>query len=206
MTRLIVQLAGTNGSGKSTPLRELYRMSESKYYINDSTGVAATWLQDMGIVVLGNYENDCGGCDTLTGHGGLARITAVLEQLLNDEILLGIPIVFEGLLVASYVNIHRILDMLRKYDTSYLLIHCNPELEVCLSRIYSRNSGKAINEDSVRGRHSSLRNYIVPKLIGEDVPTIIWNTMCEEDDMVAVFLNLVWDYVGEHGYKRVTEL
>lgn len=159
--RKIVQLAGTSGSGKSTGLKWLFDRCEDKVFIEDAEGrgINATWLKSAGILVLGHYRVDCGGCDMVTGNGGLARANETLRHLLQEPQYVGIPIFFEGLLMASFVNVKRLVSIIQEEepDAEYIIIHCSPPEETCIQRVYVRNGGKPFNHDPLTGRYRSLQ-------------------------------------------------
>lgn len=194
MHRLLVQLAGTNGSGKSTPLKYMYEASTDKMYVNDyhDRGINATHLNDMQVTLIGRYHTDCGGGDSVTGNGGLARINDTLDSLLSIEHCCGYPILFEGLLLASYVNMCKIAEIANRRAAKYIVIHCDPPNEVCVSRVYSRNGGKKINESNVIGRHDSLQR-VIPKFAAEGLATVVrWNNSdVDYDEMFPALIDII---------------
>lgn len=198
MNNYAVMLAGSNGSGKSTPLKQLYECSEKYSYIEDQQGrgINATFLEDMNTIVLGKYAVNCGGCDGITGNGGLLRVSEAIDQILKSN-LYGTPIFFEGLLLCSYVNVQRLKNLLYSYNYNYLIVHCNPELETCLARIQSRNGGKAINESNVKSRWQGQRNVIVPRIASEkEIAVYNWrNDTVPKDDMMKEFLDIVGNWL-----------
>jgi predicted kinase len=193
LPRALVQLGGTNGSGKSTPLRDLYNASTDVEFIYGEDGrIDASWLRDFGCVVLGHYKNHNGGCDGVTGSGGLARVNQIIDTVLSDPRFYDTPVYFEGLLLASHVNMKRISIVAAKHDIHYIVVHCDPPLKTCLERIYERNGGKPINEDSVNGRHASMRRYM-PKFKAEKIAYYIrWCTdNYPQEAMLATFLRIM---------------
>lgn len=195
---IVIHLVGTNGSGKSTPPKELYDMSSDKIFIRDEKkngkSIIATFLKDMNILLVGNYKNDCGGGDSLTGDGGLARVNSIVDNLLTIEEYKNIPIIVEGLLLGSYVNIMKLYDIIEiQNEAKYVIIFFDPPLDKCIERVYIRNGGKKINEGSVAGRHGTIHNTTIPRIIEDQlISNYVWdNSEIQKDDMVPELFNII---------------
>lgn len=140
MKRVLVNIRGTNGSGKSTVMRhliDLFKMDEVDWTENAS-GYKSTRHK---IAVVGKYKTACGGCDGI--HPQQHIKDAILEAFSRGSKI----VLFEGIMAsltfgpwAEFVEANGLEPVWAYLDTP-------PEL--CLERIYKRNGGKAIKEDLV---------------------------------------------------------
>ena len=64
---MIIDLRGTNGSGKSTTVRNVlkhYTLMEQIPASGKPMALRYSWM-GRSLFVLGKYDNQCGGCDTI---------------------------------------------------------------------------------------------------------------------------------------------
>lgn len=150
MSRVLVNIRGCNGAGKSTiPLSMLDdpKLSESYIYSSDAKRIATiTVFPTYGWVALGKYSNKCGGLDTIKD---IATVKRALEYA-----LIRYPkydLIMEGILCSttysSYADMFHKVE--KKYSVQPIILSLMPPVEVCLSRIQERNGGKPIKEDLV---------------------------------------------------------
>ena len=155
MKRMLVNLRGCNGAGKSTI--PLSMMDDPEMYVHDIMGSdgkrisAITVFPSYGWVALGTYFNKTGGLDTL-------KNTAVTKMTL-DAALDGFPeynVLMEGILASTVRSTY--IDLFHEVEQHYgkqlkvLIISLLPPVEVAIARVYSRNGGKPIKEDAVRDK------------------------------------------------------
>lgn len=194
MNNTVLHLVGANGAGKSVVPKELYDLSNDKVPIYDSEGLGinATLLRDYRVIVIGSYKTNCGGADGLSGKGGLDRINRAVRDVLAEELYNGMFVFIEGVIIGTIVNIVRVNELVRSYQSTYVLVHCNIPLEVCLSRVYSRNGGKQINEDLV-GDKVRFSNRIPSKLEGTGIYYTLWdNKDVLRDNMLPSLWELIY--------------
>lgn len=150
MSRVLVNIRGCNGAGKSTiPLSMLDdpELSESYIYSSDAKRIATiTVFPTYGWVALGKYSNKCGGLDTIKD---IATVERALEYA-----LIRYPkydLIMEGILCSttysSYADMYRKVE--KKYSVQPIILSLMPPVEVCLARIQERNGGKLIKENLV---------------------------------------------------------
>lgn len=150
MSRVLVNIRGCNGAGKSTiPLSMLDdpELSESYIYSSDAKRIATiTVFPTYGWVALGKYSNKCGGLDTIKD---IATVERALEYA-----LIRYPkydLIMEGILCSttysSYADMYRKAE--KKYSVQPIILSLMPPVEVCLARIQERNGGKPIKENLV---------------------------------------------------------
>lgn len=155
MKRMLVNLRGCNGAGKSTIPMSM--MDDPEMYVHDIMGSdgkrisAITVFPSYGWVALGTYFNKTGGMDTL-------KNTAVTKMTLYAA-LDGFPeynVLMEGILASTVRSTY--IDLFHEVEQHYgkqlkvLIISLLPPVEVAISRVYSRNGGKPIKEDAVRDK------------------------------------------------------
>lgn len=153
--RMLVNLRGCNGAGKSTIPMSM--MDDPEMYVHDIMGSdgkrisAITVFPSYGWVALGTYFNKTGGMDTL-------KNTAVTKMTLYAA-LDGFPeynVLMEGILASTVRSTY--IDLFHEVEQHYgkqlkvLIISLLPPVEVAISRVYSRNGGKPIKEDAVRDK------------------------------------------------------
>lgn len=125
----IIQVRGTSGSGKTTVMREVMDGITNKWKPNFIEGrKRPLYYSYMGLyAVLGHYEIDCGGCDTI---GSVPQVFRVIESLQsNFKFILG-----EGLLLSEDVI------WVEKYDANILFL--TTSVDRCLKRVEKRQQAK----------------------------------------------------------------
>ncbi len=179
---MIIQIRGTSGSGKSTVMRQVMSVidwderytdggKKALYYGANSPGIYST-------VVLGHYESECGGCDTI---GSARQVYELIQQFCSIK-----KILCEGLLLSEDVKWSKQLDDLR-------VLFLTTPLERCLTHIKSRrktvgnfkplNPKNTANRVSVieRARVRLLAEGILCRRVSPDqAPKIILNWLKEK--------------------------
>ena len=195
MSRVLVNIRGCNGAGKSTiPLSMLDdpKLSESYIYSSDAKRVATiTVFPTYGWVALGKYSNKCGGLDTI-------KSIDIVERAL-EYALISFPkydIIMEGILCSttysSYADMYRKAE--KKYSVQPIILSLMPPVEVCLARIQERNGGKPIKEDLVANKWGMVyRSHKKFKAAG--FTTVRVNTeKVPKNKMQAAFLKTIEKY------------
>lgn len=188
----IINIRGTNGAGKSTPLillRELDPdMFEVKKPVNGKNTVIATVYPNYKVVALGKYSNKCGGVDSLK-DGATVRKSLKYALKTYPEY----TVIFEGIVVSTifktYADLFTELEEKRGLKTK--ILYFMPPLETCIKRIYKRNGGKAINESLVEGKYRTMERGIEKfKTAGFNVQ-VVDNSTWKKKDCVEKFLNVI---------------
>lgn len=136
---MIIQVRGTSGSGKTTVMRRVMqaygpwephhvpgRRQPLLYYANTP--------RDR-IAVVGHYEIDCGGCDTI---GSAPDVYEVIKDIIEGNG--DIPILSEGLLWSEDV---KWTLALRDAGQAVYPFYLTTPLEECLRRVTVRQAGRA---------------------------------------------------------------
>jgi len=139
---MLINLRGTSGSGKSTIIRQVMELydtknavrlkgDERKQPIGYSLSKKMAKGNDKLLAVLGHYETNCGGCDTITSMDKIYEQVRAAADTSYD-------VLFEGLLLSAEVN-----RTLALHTDGYplLVIGLDTPLELCLSSVNGRRQG-----------------------------------------------------------------
>ena len=155
----LVNLRGTNGSGKSSVpfsfINSDEKAFELTYEINGKNKVLATVCPTYSWLFLGSYRTKCGGLDAFGGNEQTADTLKMVWELPFNILMEG---VISSTIYSTYSNLFKNLnsDNSRRVIIATLL----PPVEICLKRIQLRNGGKPINEELVKGKYETmLRNH-----------------------------------------------
>ena len=152
--RMLVNIRGCNGAGKSTI--PMAMMDDSEMFVQELLGSngkkisALTVFPTYGWVALGTYFNKTGGLDTLKNNE-ITRMTlyAALDLFPEYDVLM------EGIMASTIRSTY--IDLFHEIEGYYrnvkvLIMSLLPPVEIAISRVYKRNGGKPIKEDAVRGK------------------------------------------------------
>lgn len=157
----IINIRGTSGSGKSTLVHRLLNESVFADPILDQLGdwkkpkiVAYASIDpkyNRTTYVIGRYETQCGGCDSMSYKGSHQDI----ETLIRKYLLLG-NVIYEGLTISSTLSRwQRISD---ENPGKFVWAFMSTPEEECRRRILARNGGKDPKRDK-RGLADYQRKY-----------------------------------------------
>ena len=194
MSRVLVNIRGCNGAGKSTIPMSM--MDDPEMYVHEIRGSdgkrmsAITVFPTYGWVALGTYFNKTGGMDTLRDNW-ITRMTlyAALDGFPEYNVLM------EGIMASTirstYIDLFREVQDYYGDDLTIMIISLLPPVEVAISRVYSRNGGKPINEEAVRGKWETVARNVAA--FGEaGFTSITLNTAkIPKERMLRVFLKKV---------------
>ena len=164
--RALVNIRGCNGAGKSTIPMSM--MDDPQMYVHEIKGSdgkrisAITVFPTYGWVALGTYFNKTGGMDTLRNND-ITRMTLYVA-------LDGFPeynVLMEGIMASTirstYIDLfHEVEDYYQNQgeELKVIILSMLPPVEVAISRVYSRNGGKPIKEDAVRGKWQTVSRNV----------------------------------------------
>lgn len=163
--QVIINIRGTSGSGKSTLVRNICDLYDGKiaYRVEgrkQPIGYVYHKAGHKSLAVVGHYETDCGGCDTISG---MDRIYDLVRQSADA----GHDVIFEGLLISAEVN--RTAQLHHDgYDLA--VIHLDLPIEMCLDSVNSRREAKAertgkpkpgpVNPKNTESKHKGSRQSV----------------------------------------------
>lgn len=194
MRRTLVNIRGCNGAGKSTIPMSM--MDDPDMYVHEIRGSdgkrmsAITVFPTYGWVALGTYFNKTGGMDTLRDNW-TTRMTlyAALDGFPEYNVLM------EGIMASTirstYIDLFQEVQEYYGDDLTIMILSLLPPVEVAISRVYSRNGGKPINEEAVRGKWETVARNVAA--FGEaGFTSITLNTAkIPKERMLRVFLKKV---------------
>lgn len=160
-TKKLVNVRGTNGSGKSTiPFSMLAadpKSFELTYAFENRERVIATVFPTLGWLALGSYRTACGGLDSYK----------TTEQTFDSiRLLWDLPfnILMEGVISStvrgSYLDFFKSVNGEMENPRDIIIFTLLPPFETCLARIQVRNGGKAIKQDQVLSKYRTIERNV----------------------------------------------
>lgn len=140
-------------------------MDDPQMYVHEIRGSdgkrisAITVFPTYGWVALGTYFNKTGGMDTLRNNE-ITRMTlyAALDGFPEYDVLM------EGIMASTirstYIDLFHEVQEYYGDDLIIIVLSLLPPVEVAISRVYSRNGGKPINEEAVRGKWETVARNV----------------------------------------------
>ena len=171
--RLLVNIRGTNGSGKSTiPISmkddpDMYEVS--KPYQGKPKKIL-TVFPNYGWVALGDYSNPTGGLDKFPNKAFTEKaLHYALKKFPEYNVLM------EGILAATTYSTYA--DLFRKVKESYgiqpVVYYLMPPVETCIERIKKRNGGKEFKENLVRDKYRMMERGIEKFKNAGEFPVVV---------------------------------
>lgn len=157
---MIIQVAGTSGSGKSTVVRALLaHLEDTRPVYMEGRRAPLGYVgqlegSDRPVFVVGAYEAPTGGCDTI-------KDVALVVGTVMDAHVRGEHVVFEGLFVMNHT---RGPAMARAVGVNRMrIILLDVSLAECFERINARRAeqgrGPLLNHHNTEGNYVRARNY-----------------------------------------------
>ena len=197
--RTLVNIRGCNGAGKSTIPMSM--MDDPEMYVHEIRGSdgkrmsAITVFPTYGWVALGTYFNKTGGMDTLRDNW-TTRMTlyAALDGFPEYNVLM------EGIMASTirstYIDLFQEVQDYYGDDLTIMIISLLPPVEVAISRVYSRNGGKPINEEAVRGKWETVARNVAAFREAGFISLKVNSAKVPKEKMLSAFLKTVRKYGG----------
>ena len=200
--RTLVNIRGCNGAGKSTIPMSM--MDDPEMYVHEIRGSdgkrmsAITVFPTYGWVALGTYFNKTGGMDTLRDNW-TTRMTlyAALDGFPEYNVLM------EGIMASTirstYIDLfHEVEDYysMHEEDVHVIILSLLPPVEVAISRVYSRNGGKPIQEEAVRGKWETVARNVDAFAMAGFTSVKVNSAKVPKEKMLSAFLKTVKKYGG----------
>lgn len=196
--RMLVNIRGCNGAGKSTIPMSM--MDDPDMYVHEIRGSdgkrmsAITVFPTYGWVALGTYFNKTGGMDTLRDNW-TTRMTmyAALDGFPEYNVLM------EGIMASTIRSTY--IDLFHEVEEYYddlkvIIISLLPPVEIAISRVYSRNGGKPIQEEAVRGKWETVAKNVSAFSEAGFTSLRVDSSKVSKDKMLKAFLKTVKKYGG----------
>jgi hypothetical protein len=198
--RVLVNIRGANGSGKSTIPMTMLQDEPHVRIEKDSNGTKYTIFPSYRWVALGTYLNKTGGMDTISTK---AEKQALLEYLWYkypdyDIVMEG---VIDSTIRSTYIELFNTYQLRVKAKEinprKIIVVNFLPPLEVCIKRVYERNGGKPIKEDQIKSKWGSVYRNI-PFFREAGITSLKVDTSkIPKEEMLPRFLKIVDKYREE---------
>lgn len=169
---MIINIRGTNGSGKTTIAEDLIKeYGPAKLTSIQKSGkqILATFLPSAKLMLIGPYPGGCRGCDRIKTQDEVCNAVEVAARYEHN-------VLFDGVLVSTLYSRYAALATKLK-NRIYVWAYLDTPEDICIKRIYARNGGKPFKEqlirDKIRSIESTRRKAIAA---GFDVFTIPYQT------------------------------
>lgn len=155
-SRLLVNIRGTNGSGKSTipiSMKDDPDMYEVTRPYKGKPKKILTVFPTYGWVALGAYNIQVGGCDAFPNKDFIKKVLVyALKKFPEYNVLM------EGILIATTYSTYADLftEMQETYGVQPVIYYLMPPVETCIARIKKRNGNKPFKENLVREKYAMM--------------------------------------------------
>lgn len=158
---MIINLRGTNGSGKSTVAFALMGKRPQEVELAEYQTPAGKWKQvpgylvkELDLIIVGPYRTACGGCDGI-------KTQDLICEAVENAFAEANNVLFEGVIVSTLFSRYHALA--RKLGSKspqgrFCWAYLDTPLETCLARIQERNGGKEINEGLVASKVRAIES------------------------------------------------
>ena len=203
--KLLVQIRGANGAGKSTvPMSmqddpNMYEVGIGA--VNPRTQKPGapflTVFPKYGWVALGTYHGKTGGMDTFSNNAETFQAFDYAWREYPEY-----HVLMEGVIASTIKSTYATLfqdyqDMVDKIEINHrkiIIMSFTPPIEVCLARVQLRNGGKPVNEDAIASKWRTVdRNVQYFKDLGF-VSLRIDTSRARQDQMLNKFLHTCAQY------------
>lgn len=132
---MIINLRGTNGSGKSTIVRQVMAHFEMKPVFKETRRQPIGYHSDK-LWVVGHYETECGGCDTISSLDDVYGEVSLAA-------LKGYNVLYEGIMASGE---YRRCVALKKSGQDVLAIGLKVPIDVCIEAIKERRARREMTK------------------------------------------------------------
>lgn len=195
--RLLVNIRGCNGSGKSTIPMSM--MNDPEMYVIEKPYKGKqkkilTVFPTYGWITLGTYFNKTGGVDVFPNNELTQKaLWYALKKFPEYDIMM------EGVIASTirstYVNLFHEVEE-KCPDINIIIMNFVPPFEVCLDRIQKRNGGKPIKEEAVRNKWKIVNRNVQAFKDEGFVSIKIDTSKIPKEDMFHTFEEKIEKYKG----------
>lgn len=192
--RLLVNIRGTNGSGKSTIPISMKDDPDTYEVVRPYKGKPKkilTVFPTYGWVALGAYNRQVGGLD---GFPNKAFTEKVLRYALKKYPEYNI--LMEGILAATTYSTYAQMfkEVQEDFNVQPVIYYLMPPVETCIERIKQRNGGKPFKEELVHAKYGMmLRGIKKFEQAGEFPLFVVNNSTLDKSSVLEQF----FDKLGE---------
>ena len=131
----VINIRGTSGSGKTTIVRNILNHGKWHSFKDSNNKIRGYFSPDLHWAIIGSYENDCGGCDTIKHQ---VEVEELVEKFVDHQY----NVLFEGLLLSTISQ--RWIDFSRRLSPKANVLFCylTTPIEECVNRVKARRLSK----------------------------------------------------------------
>ena len=195
MCKLLVNIRGTNGSGKSTvPIKMMndpdkYTI-EKKIEGRKKPKTILTVFPTYKWVALGSYKNKTGGLDTLLNNRTIQKVLRYALKKFPDY-----DILMEGIIASTlrstYVKFFHEAE--NEFDRKIVVLSFTTPVDICIDRTKMRN-GNDVNEEYIKRKWKTVERNIKHFSDEGFISLSIDNSNTKLDNMLHNFLRLMEKY------------
>lgn len=196
MCKLLVNIRGTNGSGKSTvPIKMMndpdkYTI-EKKIEGRKKPKTILTVFPTYGWVALGSYENKTGGLDVIPSNKTTRKILwYALKKFPEYDILM------EGIIASTirstYIKIFHEIE--REFDRKVIVLSFTPPVDICIKRVKQRNGCVKVDEKAIESKWKIVKRNVEHFKAEGFISISVDNSNTKLDFMLHNFLKLMEKY------------
>lgn len=203
----IIQIMGSNGSGKTSLVKQLGELSESWTYLEGADGkVIATIFDDIRYVAIGKYAPDAcmGGCDGMPTVDSIKKAILQVRRQYPDH-----WIVFEGMMISTIrTTFYDFITTLAEHSHGKVeakVVVLKATVEGCMERIYGRGSAKPdLKVENVKAKC----DLVIRNGQSYDADVVRWIDVDHTavDAMLGEFLWEVYDFLMIDAIWGTTDL
>lgn len=167
---MVLNIRGTNGSGKSTAVRHLLDRiggleSMTPHYENGRKKPLYYTHEETKLALVGHYETQCGGGDTINGYD---KLFGLVMKLCGQ----GWHVLYESMQTSA--DTKQIIAVKNAGYDDIRVVYLTTSLEECIKRIearrHARGNNKPFNPKSTIGKFRGTETSR-PKLIAAGIHT-----------------------------------
>lgn len=131
---MIIDIRGTNGSGKSHPIHTILKeYPHQKWVLPEHAGeeVQYTLVESLDMAIIGTYDTQCGGADGVTKQDAITNALRLLHPIYKT-------VVVEGSIVASVYS--RWEALAREVNDDYQFWFLDTPVEECIASVMARRT------------------------------------------------------------------
>ena len=189
---MVIQIKGSNASGKTTIVKQLIELSNNVRYLRWNNGkVYATVMDDLKWVAVGLYDDKpMGGCDRLSTVDTVKR---AIVDIIDDY-----PhyvVVFEGMMISTIKStFYNYLSELSESDNICpVFVILRTDIDSCVGRLKARRTHKGTVKQSTIDNMAYKCKTIERHALTYDQDRVAWmdTDTVNVSSMVGTFLELV---------------
>lgn len=205
MSRVLVNIRGCNGSGKSTIAMQMMEEDDSYTYHGvgrkengDPKSPYITVFPRLKWVALGHYRAKTGGMDTIaTNEDILSAFRYAWKNYPSYDILM------EGVIASTIKSTY--IDLFTEYQRKskdnaidpprkIIVINFLPPVDVCIRRVLRRNGGKPVKEDQIQSKWATVNKNVVAFREAGITALKVDTSKIKKSEMLPKFLCIVDKY------------